>query len=470
MNNSAPRKISLAELLAAKDERAAVQAELGRHHGLPVVSVTVNMAGGVKYSADTVDLLYGAMPALRQRLKAAGAAVREERLLHSAGGPAAILAVAGEAASLKSAAVALEEQLPYGRLLDIDIFTADGRQISREDCGLPPRSCLLCREPAAVCVRSAAHERGAVLAAMSELVGDFRAEATRAYPPAVEAIGSAAVEAMLMEVACTPAPGLVDRDNSGAHRDMDIFTFLKSSSALAPAMYRCADAGLRHEGRPAALLPILRRIGRAAEAAMFAATDGVNTQKGLLFLLGVLAAATAYVCRLPAVPGPAAITAAAAAICEGVVARELEVLRETAGAQKPTAGETLYLRYGTTGIRGEIAAGLPAVLATGLPVYRSALGAGLPLNDALVHALMALMTVTEDTTILHRHGPETLEAVRREAAAVMAAGGMLTDKGRRLIRGLDRRFIGRNISPGGSADLLAATYFLDNVGQRLENE
>jgi holo-ACP synthase/triphosphoribosyl-dephospho-CoA synthase len=467
MNDSTPREITLAELLAAKDERAAMRAELRGRHELPIISMTVNMVGSVKYSADTVDVLYGSLPALRRQLKTAGLAVREERLLHSPGGPVAIIAVVGEPAVIKEAAVALENQLPYGRLLDIDVFAADGRQISRGDCGLPPRTCLLCSEPATACVRSAVHEQGAVLAAMNELVGNFRAEATRAYPQVVELIGSAALEAMLMEVACTPAPGLVDRDNSGAHRDMDIFTFIKSSSALAPAMYRCAAAGLGHEGRPAALLPILRRIGREAEKAMFAATDGVNTQKGLLFLMGVLAAATALACRRTPTTGVAEIVAVAAAICEDIVVRELVALQETAGTEKTTAGEKLYLRYGITGIRGELAAGLPAVLRTGLPAYRSALDAGLPINDALVHALIALMTVTEDTTIVHRHGPDTLIAVQKEATAVMAAGGMRTENGRRLIKELDCRYIHRNISPGGSADLLAATYFLHTVEERL---
>lgn len=469
MNHSSSPAISLAELLAAKDERAAVQAELRRRHESPIISMTVNMAGNVKYSSDTVDLLYGALPPLRRLLKTAGLAVREERLLHSLGGPAAIIAVAGDAALIKKMGVALEEALSYGRLLDIDVFAADGRQLSRDECGLPPRTCLLCDQPAAVCVRSAAHEREAVLAAMNRLIGDFRAEATRACPPVVETIGSASLEAMLMEVACTPAPGLVDRDNSGAHRDMDIFTFLRSSSALAPAMYRCAAAGHAHAGRPDALLPILRHIGREAERAMFAATDGVNTQKGLLFLLGVLTAAAALACRREKTIAAADIAAVAAAICQGVVDRELAALQEKAAIGKLTAGEKLYLRYGITGIRGEITAGLPAVMRTGLPIYRAAIEAGLTLNDALVHALMALMTVAQDTTIMHRHGPEMLLSVQKKAAAVMAAGGMLTEKGRRLIRGLDRQFIRGNISPGGSADLLAATYFLHAVEKRLKS-
>lgn len=289
----------------------------------------------------------------------------------------------------------------------------------------------------------------------------------RACPQSVEVIAIAAQEAMLMEVACTPAPGLVDRKNGGAHRDMDIFTFLKSSSALGPSMLRCAAAGHSHVGCLAMLLPTLRRIGRDAERAMFAATEGVNTQKGLIFLLGVLSAAAAFVDRKLTAPQAADICAAAAEICEGLVERELKPLREAAGEKKLTAGERLYLRYHVAGIRGEMEAGLPSVAKIGLPAYQAAIEAGLPLNDALVETLLALMTVTQDTTILHRHGPETLRQVQREAADILAAGGMRTMRGRSLILKLDRQYIRQNISPGGSADLLAAVYFLWVIEQRL---
>ncbi len=467
MDETTNRPAGLADVLAARDERAAARAELRQRHGLPVVSMTANMAGAEKYNDDTVNLLYDALAVLRGRLRDAGFAPREERLLHAAGGPSAILAVAGDPAALKRLGIDLEEELAGGRLLDIDVFDAAGRQLGRADLGLPPRACLLCGGPAAVCVRSAAHDQEAVLAAMRRLVLCHRAGATRRWPPVAETAATAALAAMLMEIACTPAPGLVDRANSGAHGDMDFFTFLKSSAALAPYLLRCAAAGAGHAGRPAELLPVLRAIGGEGEQAMFAATGGVNTQKGLLFILGVLAAAAALAARSTPKPAAAAIAALAGAVCEGIVERELAALKEKAAAGKPTAGERLYLEHGITGIRGEMAAGLPAVTETGLPVFRAALADGLPLNDALAQALLALMTVAEDTTVVNRHGPAALAAVRREAAAVLAAGGVRTAAGLLAAAELDRDFIRRNISPGGAADLLAATYFLHTVEAEL---
>lgn len=105
-------------------------------------------------------------------------------------------------------------------------------------------------------------------------------------------------------------------------------------------------------------------------------------------------------------------------------------------------------------------AGLPSIGKVALPCLREALAGGLSLNDALVHTLLALMTVVDDTTILNRHGMAVLQEVRSIAGQVMSAGGMLMESGRQRIAALDQEFIARRISPGGSADLLAATYFI----------
>jgi len=455
------KEVTLDEVLAGKEKKAQVQDELRRLHNATVVGIAVNMPGSVKYCAETADLALAALAELRRCLREAGLGVREERVYHLPTGPLAVLAVEGGAETVKRLAVAVETGEWSARLLDIDVYGADGRQLSRADLGLPARECLVCANDAVLCIRARSHEPEEVLAAACGLITAFRAAQAGDWPPAVEAIGTAAVTAMLMEVACTPAPGLVDRHNTGAHNDMDFTTFMKSSAAIAPALYRCALAGWRHTGRPEDLLPVLRRIGADGEKAMFAATEAVNTQKGLLFLLGVLAAAAGRVARRGRQDSPVdAVVGEAAAICRGLVERELRALRESSPARQLTAGERLYLRHGTTGIRGEISAGLPAVTRTGLPHLREALNSGLDLNDALIHALVAIMSAAEDTTILNRHDRRTLAAVQDDAKDIIACGGMLTAAGREKIRRIDIRYSAAGISPGGSADLLAATYFL----------
>lgn len=463
MQSTSVHQVSLEEVLAAKEKRAAVQAELRQSYHTTVMSITVNMPGSVKYSRDTADLVRRALEKIRRRLQSAGLMPLEERFCHMPAGPTAVLAVQGEAAVLKGIGIELEDALPYGRLLDIDVFDAQGAQLSRDTLGIKYRTCFICPERAGDCMRAGSHTAEETLTAARRLLQLFRAEKTNPWPAPVAMIGQTAMEAMLVEVACTPAPGLVDRNNAGAHRDMDFFTFIASSSAISQAMYQFALAGWQHEGEPAELLPVLRTIGIAAEGQMLAATKGVNTQKGLLFLLGVIAGSAAMVLHRDKILLAERILAAAAAMCRDIVAQELTALKNINPDKRLTAGERLYLHYGITGIRGEIAAGLPVITCQGLPALQEGLEAGLSLNDALVHALMALMTQTQDTTILNRHDRSTLAYVQQEARAAVAAGGMLTGQGRDRIRELDEIFIGRNISPGGSADLLAVTYFIHRV-------
>lgn len=282
-------------------------------------------------------------------------------------------------------------------------------------------------------------------------------------PAEVQLIGTFAVEAALYEAACAPAPGLVDRFNQGAHTDMDLFSFLSSSSAIGPGLFACAAAGWRHRGDPTVLFNKIRPIGQETERAMFRATQGVNTQKGLIFLLGTLAAAAAQTVRRQQPPSAAGVLLVASVMTVGLTARELAPLRDNSSPGILTAGKRLFLTYGVTGIRGELEAGAPAVLQTGLPCLRAALANGLTVNDALVQTLLALMTVVDDTTILHRHDMETLLFVRQQAREVLAIGGMNTAAGRKRILDMDRLFNGRRISPGGSADLLAAAWFLHRL-------
>lgn len=454
-------QIALEDVLAVKEKRAQVQQEMLRQYKMPLVSISVNMPGSIKYSADTIALLRYGMEQLREVLGENGIFAHEERVYHWLAGPTALMAVEGDARDVKRHAIVVENTGKAGRLLDIDVFDGDGKLLSRDDFAAPRRTCLVCERPAVECVRSRTHNSDDVLTAVKRLLTDFQSVQTELLPPPVVKIGSKAVEAMLMEVACSPAPGLVDRFNAGAHDDMDFFSFIKSSTALANPMFRCALAGWNHKGPLADMLPVLRQIGQAGEQQMFQATAGVNTQKGLLFLLGMLAAAAGWQARQENSGLMAkAILNTASQICSGVVERELVPLQTQLPQRKLTAGERLYLSYGVSGIRGEVEAGLPAVQQYGLPALQQALTEGLTLNDALVQTLLAIMTYTEDTTILNRHNMVILKEVQRRAGELLAAGGMKTTEGQALVEAFDQELIQRRISPGGSADLLAATYFL----------
>ena len=290
------------------------------------------------------------------------------------------------------------------------------------------------------------------------------ADKTRLISPFAETVGSLAVEAMLYEVTCTPSPGLVDRVNSGAHIDMDFYSFMSSSAALSVCMVRCVQAGLNHAGALPVLLPVLRQIGIEGEARMLQATGGVNAQKGLLFSLGIVAAAVGWLQQTRGKQDSGSVLQCVAAMTSGLVAREL------ANLDKPvtnlTAGEKLYRLHGVTGIRGEMEQGLPAILECGLPTLRQAMADNLGVNGALLQTLLILMTVVDDTTVMNRHHPDKMRLwARGKAQEALAVGGLYTEAGQALLAAMDRAFIEHNVSPGGVADLLSVTWFL----YRLEN-
>ncbi|NDL63438.1 triphosphoribosyl-dephospho-CoA synthase CitG [Acerihabitans arboris] len=266
--------------------------------------------------------------------------------------------------------------------------------------------------------------------------------------PAIDLLATAALRE---EVMLTPKPGLVDSRNNGAHRDMDLALFMQSITAIAPWFGRFAALGERCADMPAQrVLAEIRPTGLACEQAMFAATGGVNTHKGGVFSLGLLCAAGGRLAGRGQALTRRGLCADVAAICARLVATEL------AGRRKPaTVGERLYLRHGLTGARGEAAGGFATVRRYALPAWDRLSAAGADRETALLHCLLVLMAHNPDTNLVSRGGLDGLQFVRRYARRLLDEGWRP-----RALEDMDRALIGRNLSPGGSADLLAVTAVL----------
>lgn len=281
-------------------------------------------------------------------------------------------------------------------------------------------------------------------------------------------ISEKAIRGMLLEMACTPKPGLVDLTNNGANCDMDFFLFSMSSAAICQDFYRFALLGIESRLPNEEFLKSLRQKGMATEKKMFRATDGVNTQKGLIFILGVICAVAGRMVMKGIQLSANALSEEIRAISSGICDRELFVLANTIPNRNLTKGEELYLKYGVRGIRGEVEDGLPSVVDHGLPEMRAGLSRGLTLNDSMVNALLRIMSVSMDTNVISRSSFSTLkEKVQPMAAEALELGGIETAEGRESILTMDELFISENINPGGSADLLAATvtiHFLEKAG------
>lgn len=272
-------------------------------------------------------------------------------------------------------------------------------------------------------------------------------------PNAADArIGRLAIRSLYREVALAPKPGLVTPLGNGSHGDMNFATFLRSLVALRdyfPAITAC--------GRQLPAFAALQQLGIAAEAAMLAATAGINTHRGAIFNLGLLCAALG---SLLAESRQVTSTALCAKVEMQWGAEILASASNLPAALPPSHGRVVARRYGSGGARAEAAAGFPAAREVGLPAYRAALAATGDGERAAVQALFALIAELDDTNLLWRGGPDGLACGRRLAGGFLAAGGVLADDWREHAAAVDRDFVARDLSPGGSADLLGVTLFL----------
>ena len=267
-------------------------------------------------------------------------------------------------------------------------------------------------------------------------------------PRSAGAIGDKAVSCLLSELETWPKPGLVSHVDNGSHDDMDADTFRKSASAIKPYFQHLADAAVGgcSMGR-------LRIIGRDAEEAMLAATSGVNTHRGAIFGLGLLCAAAGA--RAGGLVDPTLPLG-------GVVVRLWGGGILDGPAPLHSHGSAARRRFHAGGARVEAARGFPSVYQVGLPALRSA-GRAVPDDPeaARVEACFALIASVEDTNLLHRGGLEGLHFARRATGRFLDEGGVRRAGWRARAQTIHEDFVIRRLSPGGSADLLAMTLFVD---------
>jgi len=275
-------------------------------------------------------------------------------------------------------------------------------------------------------------------------------------------ISSLAIQAMMYEATCSPSPGLVSANSQGSHEDMDFYLFIDSTASLVKYFTLCAEKGINSVDYTG-LFYELRELGKNAELNMLKKTGGVNTQKGLIFLLGIGCAAGGII----ASKGLKLLAARhiIQKMTQGITERELTCIDKN---KLPLShGEELFLKYGVTGIRDEVESGLPIIFDFSLDFYKNC--DKLNKNSQLVNTLIGIMQYCQDTNIIYRHSLEVLNEVQERASHIIEIGGMATAAGQIAIRNLDLEFCTRKISPGGSADLLASTVFFSLLEKYLSN-
>ncbi|MFS2162509.1 triphosphoribosyl-dephospho-CoA synthase [Variovorax sp. Varisp62] len=266
------------------------------------------------------------------------------------------------------------------------------------------------------------------------------------------AIGRAATLALHDELSLAPKPGLVTLIDRGSHNDMDAHTFMRSLFALRHYFVQIAEAG-----SGGAAFTVLERCGIAAEARMFAATGGINTHRGAIFMLGLLCAA-----------------AGAAQREHGDVLRPKQLrdalrlhwgdaLAERSRRPPSLPGGVAARRHGLRSASEEAALAFPVLFDTALPALATALARGLTPRLARLDTLFHVMAVLEDSNLAHRGGLPGLRYAQRVAQDFLARGGAAQRGGLEAAQAIAGEFVARRLSPGGAADTLAAACWIVRV-------
>lgn len=255
-----------------------------------------------------------------------------------------------------------------------------------------------------------------------------------------------AKSALQEELDTTPKPGLVDKDNNGAHNDMDHTLMTRSIQTLHPFLTRFAEMCFNNTEPK---MDLLRQVGCEAERAMLQATKGVNTHRGALFCMGLAIAATAYLAR----------TKGAQNIDIDSLRRVISSLASHVPPASRTHGNYVCRNTSARGARSVAMGGYADLFESWLPFLRKN-----KTDQWRNHkTLLLIMSMLDDTNIIYRTNSATAQEVKRQSAQLLENFTL------RGLRAMDEQFIRKWISPGGSADMLSLTLFFDAVLPRDDN-
>lgn len=273
-------------------------------------------------------------------------------------------------------------------------------------------------------------------------------------------IGHLASMALQAELDTTPKPGLVDRNDNGAHRDMDHALMQRSIQALHPYFVRLAQLGFNDKQ---SCHDEIVNIGIEAEREMFKATVGVNTHKGALFSIGLAAVALAgeAFSRITQAEGCGTmayndVNSKQIQSLSNSIASLARLFPDTNGTHGSKAKANNILKGALDNARE----GYTQLFKAWLPFYIDRIAEGD--NYALHKTLLRIMCDLDDTNIVYRTSMETMQEVKTEARHMLDTSRNIVNF-EAALQAMNTDYIHRNISPGGSADMLSLVVFLSCV-------
>jgi holo-ACP synthase/triphosphoribosyl-dephospho-CoA synthase len=442
--------------LEARDQRAFLKTQIAQR-GLPCLSLSLNVPGFPKSNPTVKTFFDYCLREFKYSLKADLVNIIKAEAIEQSDAAGDFYLVPCSLGILtlpeiKQVCEAFEQNHPLGRFIDADLNDQNGETVSSGRSKL----CFFCLErPAIECRRENAHEPEELRSFMFPKMAEYCRQ--KLEEEIIIKLSSLAQQAILSEISLTPKPGLVDKISNGSHADMNYQTFIDSTAAISPWFSDLAREGFSFRNSDLAkALPKIRNIGLRMESAMFAATQNTNTQKGVIFLMGLSLFTCGKLFSQSDQFSTETFRAIIQGICKDLVKKEFV---PNSGSGK-SHGEEIFLKYGSGGARGEAENGFRMVFEFGLPQ----LTALTQLNDeSLIKCFLAIAANNNDTNILYRSNPQVLSDFKKHCKNALEN---FSDENYAEVIDYCKN---KNISPGGSADLLAVTIFVWSVMRQFDN-
>ena len=422
--------------------------------GLPSLSLNLNVPGFPKSNSTVKAFFRYCLRDLKYTLKAHQVNIIEGEAIeiNDAAGDFFIAPCSPGVFTLqgiKQVCEDFEKNHPLGRFIDADLNDQQGDSVSSGRSKL----CFFCLErPAIECRRENAHDPEELRSFMFLKIANYCRQQQEVA--IIKKLSSLAQQAVLYEISLTPKPGLVDKFGNGSHADMNFQTFIDSTSAISPWFGELVYEGFSFRDNDLTkALPLIRNIGLHMESAMYEATQNINTQKGIIFLMGISLFACGKLFSRSDQFTTEEFRDIIQGVCKDIVKRELVETSRTVKSH----GVDIFLKYGFGGARGEAESGFGIVFEFGLPQL---IGVA-ELNDkVIIKSFLAIAANNNDTNILYRSNPHVLSVFKK---LCKDASENFNDQNYSAVIDFCKH---ENISPGGSADLLAVTIFVWSVIER----
>ena len=416
--------------------------------GLPSLSLSLNVPGFPK-SNSTVKAFFGCcLQEFKYALKANQVSLIEKDSIevNDAAGDFYLVPCNLSGFTLKAIKQVcedFEQNHPLGRFIDADLNDQEGVSFSSGKS----KFCFFCLErPAIECRREKAHEPEELRSFMFPKMAYYCRQQREATM--IKKLSSFAQQAILSEISLSPKPGLVDKFSNGSHTDMNYQTFVDSTAAISPWFSELVQLGFSYmDNDLTKALPLIRNIGLRMESAMYEATKNVNTQKGIIFLMGLSLFACGKLFIQTDQFSIDEFRRIIQGVCKDLVAKEMT----DDSKMMKSHGEDIFHQHGFGGARAEAESGFATVFEFGLPHLE---GVAELNDDVLLQTFLAIAANNNDTNILYRSNAEVLSVFKHLCKNAQAD---FNDQNYSAVIDFCKS---ENISPGGSADLLAVTIFV----------